>query len=122
MVRTLIAAHPLGLFAIVEDDIYADVVYETAIFDRTLAKRSVDDKGRSAMHLATGRCRARLTEALYFLGRYRLLNPDKPVHRSATCLVVFATDQARQPVALHPSILQPTFASSSPSASPSSLQ
>jgi hypothetical protein len=35
-------------------------------------------------------------EALFFLGRYELLNADTPKHRSATCVVLFARDHGEQ--------------------------
>ena len=33
-----------------------------------------------------------MERALFLLGRYELLNPDNPKHRSATCVVLFARD------------------------------
>ena len=78
------AAHPLGLYAMVENDMYADLVFGIVQRDRSLASASVDPQGRPALHLATGRCKERLLEALFLLGRYELLNASNPKHRSAT--------------------------------------
>ena len=80
----LLAAHPLSLHAMVENDKYADLVFDIVKRDRSLANASVDPQGRPALHLATGRCKRRLFEALFLLGRYELLNASNPKHRSAT--------------------------------------
>lgn len=79
-----------------QDDRFADFVIECVERNRRLPYIRKDAKGRLAASLAHGRCRERMFEALFFLGRYELLNADAPKHRSATCVVLFARDHGEQ--------------------------
>lgn len=82
--------------AIVQRDAFADFVFESVQKDRQLPFARKDAKGRLAYSLAHGRCRERMNEALFFLGRYEMLNAETPKHRSATCVVLFARDHGEQ--------------------------
>lgn len=82
--------------AAVQDARFADAVFDCVQRDRRLPYIRKDAKGRLAFNLAHGRCRERMFEALFFLGRYELLNADAPKHRSATCVVLFARDHGEQ--------------------------
>lgn len=75
----------------VDNDIFADLVFGIVKRDRKLPFRARDDKGRPAINIASGECRRRMLEAIFVLGRYELLGEK---HRSATCAVVFASDHA----------------------------
>lgn len=92
LIGALVAAHPLGLHAAVEREELADLVHSLVQREPSLAYAAKDPKGRPAINLATGRCRTRMLEALFFLGRYELLNRENPKHRSASCVVLFARD------------------------------
>lgn len=92
LLAALVSAHHGGLHAAVECDGLADLVHSIVQKDPSVAYTAKDLKGRPAINLAAGRCRARMLEALFFLGRYELLNRDNPKHRSASCVVLFARD------------------------------
>lgn len=50
--------------------------------------------GTPPQDLATGLCKEKLLEVLFYLHRFELLNASKPKHRSATCAVLFALDHS----------------------------
>ena len=89
--RALLEHGARGLWRIVEDDSFADLVYHFVRCDPKAPHTSHDDKGRPALALATGLCRQRMMDAMYLLGRYGLVG-TQPKHRSATCVVHFAHD------------------------------
>ena len=89
--RALLEHGARGLWRIVEKDAFADLVYDSVRRDPKAPNTSCDDKGRPALALATGRCKQRMLEAMYLLGRYELVG-TQPKHRSATCVVHFARD------------------------------
>jgi len=81
---------------IVQADKYAPIV--SAILNihskasRELA-HAMDAENRPVINIASPLCQTILKEFLYFLKRYEFINPvEKPLHKSATCMIVLATD------------------------------
>lgn len=88
----MLRVNPASLCDIVENEKYAEAVFETVKRDQSVAYAR-DATGRPAINLAaTGLCKQRMFEALFLLGRYEVLNRDTPKHRSATCVVLFGLD------------------------------
>lgn len=92
---------------IVQTDKYVDIVSATlnahSKASRELAY-ATDAENRPAINIASPLCQMVLKEFLYFLKRYEFITPvEKPLHRSATCMIVLATDHLtsdKQAVAL----------------------
>lgn len=84
---------PLHRFAIASN--LHQVLHELVAQDRRRATVR-DDEGRTPLGVACGPCRRAIERALYSLGRYELINPGTPKHRSATCVVLFAIDHGEE--------------------------
>lgn len=78
-----------ALAFMVEKDDFADLVFDMVKRDRNVPHTSMDVHGRPAISIAIGKCKQRMLQALFMLGRYEVL--DK-THHTATCVVVLARD------------------------------
>lgn len=68
-VEALLLADPSRLCDVVENDAFAEAVHAVVRRHPRAAAGSRDAAGRQAAHLATGRCKQRLFDALFLLGR-----------------------------------------------------
>jgi serine/threonine protein kinase len=68
---------------------------------------SLDSHGRRAIDRATPRCKAAIIRRLFLCGRFEL-SPGPPEHVSATSIVRFATDYAKEAAPAAPEAASPT--------------
>lgn len=81
---------------VVQSDKYVDVVSGILSSHSSTSRElayATDAENRPAINIASPQCQLVLKEFLYFLKRYEFITPvEKPLHKSATCMIVLATD------------------------------
>jgi hypothetical protein len=72
-------------------DDYNAILDERSVSDVSTLAKLKDSSGREAISIASEKCQQKMYEKMYFCGRYAL-DDAPPIHKSATCMVVSATD------------------------------
>jgi serine/threonine-protein phosphatase 6 regulatory ankyrin repeat subunit B len=70
---------------------YNTFMDDSSVHDVSTLAKLKDTSGREAISIASEKCQQKMYEKMYFCGRYAL-DDGPPIHKSATCMVVSATD------------------------------